>query len=711
MKGLFTSLVVFTLPLIIYAAELSDLQFGVIDLGEPHGTRYGVISCNLEASGELTLPTVHMGNAVTWIKNNAFEDCINLTSITLPEGIEGIGLLALRGCTQLQEITLPSSLLPIRYGAFKDCHALRQVTLPSNLLVDEEHEWQYEYVFANCTNLSHVVLPALKIIPAGFFENCSTLSNIELPAELERISYEAFSGSAIASVDFPVSLRRIEANAFRDTPLQTIDLPPGLEYIGPDAFTGTELGYQPLAPNLQVIHSFLFAGSDISEYTFPASVERIDQGAFKACKKLTTCDFSLATNLTRIGEQAFFGCSALEVADLTPCTSLTSIDKEAFAECSMLKSISFPDSLTSIGNGFLRSRFLNNESSLIQTVHLPAGITEIPDEAFSGCVLLEHFSSDTPITHIGNSAFNGCIKLKHISLDQANYIGEYAFKSCWELGNVLFSSNLTSIGKSAFHSCKKMTDVHLPNGLEVIERFAFCNCSSLHSLTLPDDLKIIRYAAFWGSKIEELNIPDTIHYIESLAFADNPNLKHLILPENIASVHEVCFRGCTDLQSVQFPSTLTRLNRGSFGACIGLQSTFFLGSAPILDSYVFENVPNVTHYVFAEHYQSFIDGGFSNVEIVNRPLKIYEEEELSNQPGTRITDHPKSLTMNFSTSPEWRIVIECTSSLIEPNWQPIAIEPQIDLTKNRETYLLPTENASHCFYRAVAIPLFISTEN
>jgi hypothetical protein len=492
--------------------------------------------------------------------------------------------------------------------------------------------------------------------------------------------------------------------------LQTIDLPIGLEYIGPDAFAGTQLSYLPIAPNLRVIHSFLFAGSSMTEYSLPASVELIDKGAFKECKELITCDFSLATNLTHIGEQAFFGCSALEVADLSPCVSLTSIDREAFARCSALDSIRFPDSLSSIGEGLLRSRFLNNESPLIRTVHLPAGITEIPDDTFSGCIFLEQFSSDSPITRIGNSAFNSCIKLKSFSLDQVTYIGEYAFNGCWDLEDVLFSPDLIFIGENAFHSCKKITAVHLPNSLKVIERFAFCNCTSLQSLTLPDDLRIIRYAAFLGSNIEHLKIPEQLYFIEAQAFAQSPNLKELILPENIVSVHEACFRDCTSLQSIQFPSTLKRLNRFGFADCIHLDSTFFPSSAPTLESNVFEGVANAKHHVFEEHYQSFIDARFTNVVIVHRPFEPFEQEELPHQTDVRITDKAPSLTMDFKTAPEWQIIIECTSSLTKPNWQPSTIEPQIDLTENRETYVLPTENASHCFYRAVAYPAFLQSE-
>ena len=578
-----------------------------------------------------------------------------------------------------------------------DCRSLNHVTLPPNLLLDEQDPWHSENIFANCTNLTHIVLPALKAIPHGFFQNCSSLSSIELPAGLERIGQDAFSGTALASVVFPDTLRDIEAYAFRNTPLHTIALPAGLEYIGPDAFAGTQLGYRPIAPNLRVIHSFLFAGSGITEYTIPASVELIDEGAFKDCKELITCDFSLATNLIRIGAEAFNKCSSLKGVDLSLCTSLTTIDREAFARCSALESITFPDSLISIGIGLLRSYNFSDQSPLIQAIHLPAGITEIPDEAFYGCILLEQFSSDSPITRVGHAAFSSCVKLKSFSLDQVNYIGDSAFDDCRELAGLDLSPDLTYIGGHAFHNCHKITTAHLSNNLKEIKRYTFTNCKSLQYLTLPDKLAIIRYAAFWGIAVEELELPDSLSFMEDLAFAANPHLKRIVIPETFSSISESWFRFCTSIQSIQFPATVSIIGEYAFYDTLQLEKTFYAGAAPTLSSQAFGSSPNVTHYVFAEHYQSFIDAGYSNVVIVNRP---FDQENP-------IDDQPKSLAMSFNISPEWHIVIECTPSLAEPNWQPIAIEPQIDLTENRETYLLPTENASHCFYRAVAYPLFL----
>lgn len=64
-------------------------------------------------------------NSVTSIGISAFEDCINLTSVTIPSSVTSIGDVAFWGCTGLTTLSIPSSVTSIGISAFNGCSNLR----------------------------------------------------------------------------------------------------------------------------------------------------------------------------------------------------------------------------------------------------------------------------------------------------------------------------------------------------------------------------------------------------------------------------------------------------------------------------------------------------------------------------------------------------------------------------------------------------------
>ena len=64
---------------------------------------------------------------VTSIANSAFENCYDLTSITISNTVETIGELAFQGCTGLTSVTIGSGVTSIGAKAFNYCNALETV--------------------------------------------------------------------------------------------------------------------------------------------------------------------------------------------------------------------------------------------------------------------------------------------------------------------------------------------------------------------------------------------------------------------------------------------------------------------------------------------------------------------------------------------------------------------------------------------------------
>ena len=65
----------------------------------------------------------------TSIGNNAFETCVSLTSVTIPNSVTSIGETVFMGCTSLTSVTIPDSVTSISHAVFQDCTSLTSVTI------------------------------------------------------------------------------------------------------------------------------------------------------------------------------------------------------------------------------------------------------------------------------------------------------------------------------------------------------------------------------------------------------------------------------------------------------------------------------------------------------------------------------------------------------------------------------------------------------
>lgn len=72
-------------------------------------------------AGEVSLPCTIGGKRVAEIGLKAFENCIDLTGIIIPESVMRIGAFAFRGCKGLRKVLLPPDISDIGAGAFWEC--------------------------------------------------------------------------------------------------------------------------------------------------------------------------------------------------------------------------------------------------------------------------------------------------------------------------------------------------------------------------------------------------------------------------------------------------------------------------------------------------------------------------------------------------------------------------------------------------------------
>ncbi len=113
-------------------------------------------------------------------------------------------------------------------------------------------------------------------------------------------------------------------------------------------------------------------------------VVQIINGAFWSNQNLTGT-LIIPTNVTSIGGQAFQNCSNITELRIVSARNLT-IAEYAFSGCSSLESVSFPDSLQSIG------KYAFEACRSLKSVTFPKNLQSIRNSAFMDCSNLESVS-------------------------------------------------------------------------------------------------------------------------------------------------------------------------------------------------------------------------------------------------------------------------------------------------------------------------------
>ena len=290
------------------------------------------------------------------------------TSLTVPEGVIGIGSCALAEMYDLETVNLPQSLKYIAEGAF------REDTYLDNLVIPDGVEIIGDGAFEDCSFIQTLTLGnGIKSVGARAFAGCTQLSGVMFDEGLVEIGAEAFDGCwRMLSVSLPLSVTNVASTAFRGcTSLTGVTIP-------------THGG--------RVSNWFAPIYSQIRDVTLLEDESDICVGMFKGCSSLSS--IHLPDSITNIAAQAFYGCSSLTEVRLPE--SLLTIGDQAFRNCSSLTAAALPENVTSIG-----ARAFQGCSNL-SALTLPRGLGALPDYVFAGCSSLDSFVVPAAVTNLGN---------------------------------------------------------------------------------------------------------------------------------------------------------------------------------------------------------------------------------------------------------------------------------------------------------------------
>ena len=133
--------------------------------------RYSSGSDNRNSVYRNSVQKIEIGNGVTSIKQNAFNACYSLISITIPNSITSIEESTFNTCSSLSSITIPNSVTSIGTAAFNGCYSLSPITIPDSVTSI------LQQAFSRCYSLSSITIPdSVTSIASSVFYTCSSVA-------------------------------------------------------------------------------------------------------------------------------------------------------------------------------------------------------------------------------------------------------------------------------------------------------------------------------------------------------------------------------------------------------------------------------------------------------------------------------------------------------------------------------------------------------
>ena len=317
------------------------------------------------------------------------------------------------------------------------------------------------YAFSNLKNLKSVEITGnkaqkyeLKTIGEGAFSNCSALTKVVLPPSVTSIGKDAFAGcTGLTTVDIKTHANKTVSD---------------LENIGNSAFEGCSS-----------LTSFgVNATANQGEINIPTNVTNVGDNSFSDCSSITNVTFPNGN--VSVGEGAFSGCENLE--DVKNLPDSDNVGSGAFSGC---------DNLTNVGGATVSTKTEDNDVFVlqrkfvgVQTLSLKitgvtedakgqnkfvigSDITDISDEAFTGCTVEYLIYESNVLPSVKNNLFNDeqLAKIK-LTIVSTNILEKYSEDELAKYGCNFNTTRLT-ITNEKYSSCTFLHNVIIPEGVAV----------------------------------------------------------------------------------------------------------------------------------------------------------------------------------------------------------------------------------------------------
>ncbi len=523
----------------------------------------------------------------------AFANNKNLTSATFAASKIKIGANAFQGCDQLRKITINASVIASR--AFYGCEALTEVRLGKDVSIIGEYAFastnvtKFEISAANTeltVNATGELISNKKtgelILAAPTYAGDNNTNVVTLKTET-AIASGAFAGNKKIRSIIANKVTDIGAYAFAEcSNLQSVEMA-ALVNIGDYAFTKTRLKATPQLETVKAIGAYAFAQTEITQVSIAANT-KVGEYAFaynpEYLQTVTIGDGAV------LGNYAFY--NPMNVFTYEETGNFDSYEPQKYEVLD--ESGNVVKTYTYYYYNFEKAGALN----MLETVSIGKNVV-VGDHAFAGNANLNDLTIEEG-TSLGNYAFYNTRGLKAVDLSGVTYIGDYAFSgmaeyvfclqdNTWMYGYerkyvngreiivdflythsvpAIVEANLQNaeyIGKYAFAYNTVLASVELSDTVTTISDYAFMDCVSVDEITIPEQVTKIGDYAFYGTSVKEADLSN-VDYVGAYAF-EGTQLETIKLKAD-ATISEGAFANCEKLSVVENLGAVKEIGASGF---------------------------------------------------------------------------------------------------------------------------------------------------
>ena len=477
------------------------------------------------------ITTFNVPTTVMQMGQRVFENCEDLTSVTMYASIVGVPDYTFYNCSNLSAIELADNYTYIGQYAFYNCAKLEtEITIGSQ--VQEVRKYAY-YGAYSVTGINIIGASGLKIGEYAFYGN-SRVTTLTLGSSIVEISTSAFANLyALTTLNYNIEqLNNFTAgNGLFVSAGQTngmiVNIGNKVKSIPAYLFhSSTKLQSMPNIKEIKFANDSIVTSigasafsnlSNLTKANIPTTTKEIGSSAFANCEKLTGIDLQ---NVEIIGSYAFTGCKAMTnitipetvksigVCAFKDCTSLTratiyaklseqkcnSYQYSWFLGCNdnLIIDLKTINVLSKAQNAFGQYFYYLSESKQAQLIFANVTISEsglyrtgdLTDTLYSWADLISYGMITVEGTTLVSYDTSKWKSQGDLVIDKSiTEISANAMEGNTYLTGLQIGANVTQIGESAFKNCKNITFLTIPENVTTIGNGAFYNCSKIRELS------------------------------------------------------------------------------------------------------------------------------------------------------------------------------------------------------------------------------------
>ena len=223
---------------------------------------------------------------------------------------------------------------------------------------------------------------------------------------------------------------------------------------------------------------------------------------------------------------------------------------------------------------------------------------------------------ESGVTSIGNFAFRSCYNMTSTSIPESvTSIGQHAFDYCYALTEVKIPASVTSIETSAFNYCSELASIIVTSGNTAyssedgvlynkdMTELLCCPGGKSGVCSIPASVEsiFVYYAFFECGKLTGISVAsgNTAYSSEDGVLYNKDKTKLLLcpraksgvctIPDGVASVEDYAFQYCEKLTEIRIPDSVTSFGNYCFYYCTALESVTIPKGVKTLNPYVFSD--------------------------------------------------------------------------------------------------------------------------